>query len=150
VLNTSFNNNVEPIVDSVEEAITCLLTTGIQYLVAGNYLISERQLENLDPAHKSLIPRLLPSRKLVKRKKRVTGDRLEVICELESTANRLFSQRKIQISEETFATLQAADGNTSIADLMDSMGMSGGVREKQIIQELLDLWSNRTLILQPQ
>jgi carbamoyltransferase len=150
VLNTSFNNNVEPIVDSVEEAIACLLTTGIQYLVAGNYLISERRLENLGPVHKSLIPRLPPSRKLVKRKKRVTGGRLEIICELESTANRLFSQRTIQISEETFTLLQAADGNTSIADLTDWMGMSGGGREKQIIQELLDLWSNRALTLQPQ
>ena len=33
VLNTSFNHNLEPIVDSVEDAITCLLTTGLTHLI---------------------------------------------------------------------------------------------------------------------
>lgn len=39
LLNTSFNNNVEPIVDSIDDALTCFLTTGLNFLVIGEYVI---------------------------------------------------------------------------------------------------------------
>jgi len=42
VLNTSFNNNAEPIVDSVDDAIQCYLTTGLDYLVIDDYLIAKK------------------------------------------------------------------------------------------------------------
>lgn len=42
VLNTSFNNNVEPVVDSVEDAICCYLTTGLDKLVIGDFIITNR------------------------------------------------------------------------------------------------------------
>ncbi|MDR3479223.1 MAG: carbamoyltransferase C-terminal domain-containing protein [Burkholderiaceae bacterium] len=42
LLNTSFNNNVEPIVDSVDDAICCFLTTGLDKLVVGDYLLTHR------------------------------------------------------------------------------------------------------------
>jgi carbamoyltransferase len=42
LLNTSFNNNVEPIVDSVDDAICCFLTTGLDKLVVGDYLMTHR------------------------------------------------------------------------------------------------------------
>lgn len=41
LLNTSFNNNAEPIVDSVNDAVACFLTTGLEYLVVGEYLVSK-------------------------------------------------------------------------------------------------------------
>ena len=43
LLNTSFNNNVEPIVNSLEDALTCYLTTQLHYLVAGDYLIRKKE-----------------------------------------------------------------------------------------------------------
>ena len=42
LLNTSFNNNVEPIVDSVEDGVVSFLTTGLDYLVVGDYLAKKR------------------------------------------------------------------------------------------------------------
>jgi len=45
ILNISFNNNVEPIVDSVEEAIVCLLTTKLSYLIIGDYIVSKKKNE---------------------------------------------------------------------------------------------------------
>jgi carbamoyltransferase len=39
LLNTSFNNNHEPIVDSVEDAIVSFLTTGLTHLVLGDTLV---------------------------------------------------------------------------------------------------------------
>ena len=46
LLNTSFNNNAEPIVDTLDEAVTCYLTTGLDYLVAGDYLVTRRPAVN--------------------------------------------------------------------------------------------------------
>ncbi|MYM84902.1 nodulation protein [Duganella sp. FT50W] len=42
LLNTSFNNNVEPIVDSAADALACFLTTDLDRLVIGDYIISKR------------------------------------------------------------------------------------------------------------
>src|SRR3990170_4123707 len=47
VLNTSFNNNAEPIVDSVDDAVVTLLTTGLHALIVGDWLVSRRSDENL-------------------------------------------------------------------------------------------------------
>ncbi|WP_117211209.1 carbamoyltransferase family protein [Allorhizocola rhizosphaerae] len=41
VLNTSFNNHAEPIVDSVEDAIQCFLTTQLDHLVIGDLMVSK-------------------------------------------------------------------------------------------------------------
>lgn len=38
LLNTSFNNNAEPIVDSIDDAVVCYLTSGLNYLIVGDYL----------------------------------------------------------------------------------------------------------------
>lgn len=42
LLNTSFNNNAEPIVDSVRDAVVCYLTTGLDLLIVDNFLITRR------------------------------------------------------------------------------------------------------------
>jgi carbamoyltransferase len=43
LLNTSFNVNKEPIVNSPADAIKCFYSTGIDYLVMGNYLVSKNR-----------------------------------------------------------------------------------------------------------
>ena len=42
LLNTSFNNNAEPIVDSATDAIVTYLTTGLDDLVIGDYLVRKK------------------------------------------------------------------------------------------------------------
>ncbi|KPK42623.1 MAG: hypothetical protein AMJ78_01735, partial [Omnitrophica WOR_2 bacterium SM23_29] len=42
LLNTSFNVDKEPMVNSPKDAIRCFYSTGIDYLVMGNYLISKK------------------------------------------------------------------------------------------------------------
>src|SRR5262249_39554369 len=66
VLNTSFNNNAEPIVDSVEDAVSCFLTTGIHVLIVGDYLIHKQDILPGDNRLRQLIPELRPSRTLEK------------------------------------------------------------------------------------
>ena len=41
LVNTSFNINGEPIVESVEDAYKCFQTTNLDYLVLENYLIEK-------------------------------------------------------------------------------------------------------------
>jgi carbamoyltransferase len=42
VLNTSFNNNAEPIVNTPEDALNCFLSTDIDYLLIGDFLVRKR------------------------------------------------------------------------------------------------------------
>ncbi|ARQ60857.1 carbamoyltransferase NodU family domain-containing protein (plasmid) [Rhizobium sp. Kim5] len=42
LLNTSFNNNAEPVVDSVRDAVTTFLTTDLDALVIGPFLVKKR------------------------------------------------------------------------------------------------------------
>ncbi len=42
ILNTSFNVNGEPIVESPEDAIKCFMGTNIDVLVIGNYIINKK------------------------------------------------------------------------------------------------------------
>jgi carbamoyltransferase len=41
IMNTSFNDNNEPIVCSPEEAYNCFMKTGIDYLIMGNYIVKK-------------------------------------------------------------------------------------------------------------
>ena len=43
VLNTSFNDNAQPIVESPENAIDCFEDTQMDYLVMGNYIVSKME-----------------------------------------------------------------------------------------------------------
>lgn len=42
LLNTSFNVMGEPIVESPEDAVRCFFTTGLDYLVLGNYILGKQ------------------------------------------------------------------------------------------------------------
>lgn len=42
VLNTSFNIQGEPVVESPQDAIRCFFSTGLDYLIIGNFLISKK------------------------------------------------------------------------------------------------------------
>jgi carbamoyltransferase len=44
LLNTSFNVMGEPIVESPQDAIRCFFSTGLDYLVLGNYIVSKQPL----------------------------------------------------------------------------------------------------------
>jgi carbamoyltransferase len=46
VINTSFNVRGEPIVDSLEDALRCFATTGLDFLVLGNHVV-EKSTQNL-------------------------------------------------------------------------------------------------------
>jgi carbamoyltransferase len=45
VLNTSFNNNVEPIVDTPLDALVCYLTNALDHLIIANFLVTRKSVK---------------------------------------------------------------------------------------------------------
>ncbi len=145
LLNTSFNNNAEPIVDSVDDAVACFLTTGLDYLVVGDYLASKREKELPVPLCLGLVPTLRPSRKLVKRLGQRGGGEKYFI---ESTASRYFGEDRIEVSLSLFQALTNVDGRRSLLELLREQGVADDSIQSAG-HEAVDLWMRRVLVLRP-
>jgi carbamoyltransferase len=150
LLNTSFNNNMEPIVDSVDEAVVCYLTTGLHYLVVGNFLVTKKDLDPASPAYLGLVPNLPRSRKLVRRKNLARNGLLETVFEVDSTVSRFFSQPVVKVSEDAFDVLGAADGSKPLLALYKEAGIADEPAPERLTGELLELWSRRVINLRPE
>jgi carbamoyltransferase len=135
LLNTSFNNDAEPIVDSVDDAVVCYLTTGISHLVVGDYLVSRKQPEIDGAALRSLIPSLRSHQKLVKR-----GNTHAI----ESTTSSFFGPPRQQISADMFRMLCVPTGNVS-----ERCAVAGVTELAALSAELEHLWGRRAVSLVP-
>lgn len=140
LLNTSFNNHAEPIVDSVLDAVTCFLTTKINYLIIEDYLISK--LEVPETVYLNLYPSLPLQRHLVKKK---IGNSKNEYYLMRSLARFLGGEVNTVISENMYNILRLSDGKTSFNELIDKT--SCGNEENALLKEMLDLWDNRSVIL---
>ncbi len=149
ILNTSFNNNVEPIVDSIHDAVTCFLTTGLHYLVAGNRLVEKRELSDTDIAYRSLVPSLPLHRGLVKRVKLENENARNTSYQIDTRSSEFFSQRAVDVSKEMYALLQHMDGRKTFAQLAEDVGLHDHTSLERITREAVALWSQRVLILRP-
>jgi carbamoyltransferase len=148
LLNTSFNNNAEPIVDSVDDAITCFLTTEINYLVIDHFLV--RKAGSAATGLGKLILDFPAHRKLVKRKVRdaTTGD-FNAAFEIECTKSRFFGPTAVQISHELFSLLNLADGKKSINTLFKEAELGDIANATSLIKELIKPWTQRLITLRP-
>jgi carbamoyltransferase len=143
VLNTSFNNNVEPIVDSAHDAITSFLTTGLDLLVIGPFVARKRATS---PATwHSLSVSLPPYTRLLQTRAFVDTQRMQTTCEIQTSYSA--GVRK-QVSPELFQLLLTLDSKSSIGELLNTNGFSPE-RQESIVQELNELWSLRFVRLTP-
>lgn len=150
LLNTSFNNNAEPIVDSVEDAVVCFLTTDIDYMVVDNFLVRKRESSPSDLQMLELVASLPPTKKLVRRTGRNGDPPLEETSFLiESTANEYFGEHRAQISRQLFHLLLMGDGQTRLGDLARRMGVSEAAQLRSLTTEVAALWAQRMLRLRP-
>ncbi|HXQ71951.1 MAG TPA: carbamoyltransferase C-terminal domain-containing protein [Pyrinomonadaceae bacterium] len=150
LLNTSFNNNAEPIVDSVEDAIVCYLTTGLHYLVIGDYLARKKEIDSGHAALETLAPGLPNSRRLVKRKGQTEGGGVNSVFEIEGTMSHFFARTVIEVSPDVFSILMDADGKKSLKELIEENGIDDNHRRARVREEMFDLWTQRIIILRPQ
>jgi carbamoyltransferase len=137
VLNTSFNNNMEPIVESVEDAIVCFLTTGLDYLVVNDYVI--RKTETYDCLLLSMVvtvPIYLTLHTSV-------GTTKHVSHKIAFTNN---SKRETAVSKEAFELLTRADGKRTVAECLRLARIQP---TDSVLREMRELWTNRVIRLEP-
>ncbi|MBB5882402.1 carbamoyltransferase [Xanthomonas arboricola] len=139
VLNTSFNNNVEPIVDSIDDAIACFLTTGLQALVVGDFILTRKHAAN----RASLIPQLLNHVRLVERRQRQPDGTIADHCEIRrATWNGEASK---VLTPPLFALLRQVGDGASIEQLANAAGMAPEI----VLSTMEELWAERYLSLSP-
>ena len=142
LLNTSFNNNAEPIVQDVQDALTCFLTTGLDFLVIEDYLVRRRPDREL--AFDNLIPEFRPVTRLVRRLRTTLGGKRVVVQEIYLDHPK---GARTEISADAFALLEAVDGVRSLASLAATT--TSGLGE-DIRRELFRLWQGRFFLLRPE
>jgi len=141
LLNTSFNNNAEPIVQSVHDAVTCFLTTDLDFLVIEDFLI-RRQPDCLR-AIDELVPRFRPVTRLARRIRITAAGAREDVHEIYLDHT---NGPRAEISPAVFGLLEAADGTRTLSSL------AGNPRDlsDEVRAELYRLWQGRFLVLKPQ
>lgn len=149
LLNTSFNNHAEPIVDSVDDAISCFLTTELTHLVVGPFIATKRDLpaDALMRNLLKLVPRVPAYYRLTCRPRVKNDGGWAPVYALEHVKSDYFGRSR-EISRVTHDMLCHADGRSSVAELLDRTWVAA-VDVTAIVQELRTLWEERMVNVRP-
>ncbi|MER8640760.1 carbamoyltransferase [Mesorhizobium sp. M1365] len=143
LLNTSFNNNAEPIVDSVADAIATFLTTELDGLVVGPFLVKKRAATLQDWT--ALAVSLPPYVSLHQTRAYKAPDRRETHCEIRTTH---FSSDSVRISHDLFNLLMRIEGEAMLGDLLNTIAPDQAKRDA-VMEGLRRLWEQRLVRLHP-
>ena len=140
LLNTSFNNSAEPIVDSVEDAVIAYVTTGLHYLVIDDYWITKREVT--DELLMDCVVTIAPCAEFG-RTGTESGTTAWVKYRYE---NELGERAPVTISGRAFDVLCATNGQRTLRDLFERCGVTP---EENIVtvKEISQLWWMRLLKL---
>ena len=144
VLNTSFNNNAEPIVDSIHDAVVCFLTTKLNYLVIGDYLVHKKDVE--DQVYLRLVPTLPAHNLLIQTNRRIS---LKESARAYEIKNNIDNGYRSTMSAGVYHLLNESNGSMTLGEAMEKNGNSGAEEKKAIIAEILELWRSRFITMKP-
>jgi carbamoyltransferase len=144
LLNTSFNNNAEPIVDSAADAMACFLTTGLSHLVLGDYLVIKRD----NPPEQWLNMHVaLPGHIRVMQ---VTMSRSDGDVQTLYQCVNVATKRSVEISSRAHELISRCRPGQSMGELVMRSGDRLGPEDKRALsKEIFDLWGARMLALKP-
>jgi carbamoyltransferase len=149
LLNTSFNNNAEPIVDSPDEAIGCYLTTGLDVVIVGDYLLRRKAARIPDESFARLAPRLPVHERLVSAQRLNLETRTYVrTYVIQSTRPPPSGLPTALVSRAVYRVLELADGRRSVADLSGDAIVAAADRPA-LYAELQQLWARRVVTFSP-
>jgi len=141
LLNTSFNNNAEPIVQTVEDAVVCFLTSGLDHLVAGD-IIATKTGAGAETIL-TLTASLPQAAELIRTRRHVGPEQEQWVHDL---AWNYDASGRIEISADLYTLLSACDGARTLGDIATALGLAV---TPALIADLWSAWSDRTIILQP-
>lgn len=141
LLNTSFNNNVEPIVDSVDDAVACFLTTDLHKLVIADWIIEKA----LDPPLLTLAARLSAGWRMSASGVPDEGGAFVA----EPTAAVLSGSRSVAVSHAVFHLLTNAGGSRALSSRCATAGVRDSNALAAVAAEIRDLWERRVVTLTP-
>jgi carbamoyltransferase len=150
LLNTSFNNNVEPIIDSLRDGIVCFLTTELDYLIVGDVLVERKENDikkNLGKM-KIDIPRYV---RFEKTYKWLNGEKKQQ-CEYKLATSARWHDIDItrKISKKTFELLEMNHKtNDPIDTLINDIGVNDIQEREKVLLEIFSLWEERLINIQP-
>jgi carbamoyltransferase len=148
LLNTSFNNNAEPIVDSVDDAVTCFLTTGLSHLIIGRFIVTKKPVAERGRLSLILAPSLAAHRRLTRGTHRDGTNPSTYVSEIRSTKSRFFGPVAVPISDEVFAVMAIADGQRSLEELLRRACVPNE-HHLTVADDLFNLWSQRFIVCLP-
>jgi carbamoyltransferase len=142
LLNTSFNNNFEPIVDSIDDAVACFLTTGLDQLVISDWIVQKQPIFD----NRALLDfeiKLPATKRLVRRTNAFGSDQFLIEC----NADKVFVGDNVEISKRLFRALAESDGKTMGVHLKD-VGFDDHESD-ELAAEILSLWEKRAVTVCP-
>jgi carbamoyltransferase len=133
VLNTSFNNAHEPIVDTPRDAMNCFLSTNLDYLVIGDVIIEKKNNGSMECMIERLIPQI---------------SRRFYLCIVARTPGQMeyrvhdrYRDEYRVISKEAYCTLfAAADEQLPLGIALHRLALA---ETDRVRRELFQLWCER-------
>jgi 7-O-carbamoyltransferase len=139
LLNTSFNNNAEPVVQSLDDVLTSFLTTGLDGLVVEDYVVRAKASPDLG----ALVPKFRPVTRLVERRSG-GADTSSGAVDHEISLD-YDGGPTAKVSQELYELLSGVDGVTTLGSLAKPLG---GLSQK-LAAEVFALWQERFIVLNP-
>lgn len=143
VLNTSFNNNAEPIVESAEDALVCFLTTGLEYLAIGDWLVRKGTMDG--SSCQTLVLSIPPHYRLTHTRLLDDTGAPRSVYHLMASYD---AEQTLAISPATYEVLLTADGQTTVANLCAAAGYDHE-QTTGVLTQLYELWQMRAVSLTP-
>lgn len=140
LLNTSFRSHTEPIVDSVEDAVVAFLTTELDYLVVGDFVVERRTPSRADRL--SLRLSLPPYVRLQQTRRFVGPERMASSCQIRTTYD---ANLGIPVSRPLYELLMGLEGEKALSELLPASGDAAA--EEALLSELDKLWAKRLVRL---
>lgn len=142
VLNTSFNNNAEPIVDTVDDAVVSFLTTNLDYLIVDDYLVHKKgtDVQLLGDLYPSFAPYIRISKSELHR----YGPKYSYSKDIK--LSNTFNRKTFALSEELYQLLIKVNGTISLNHLLNELPAN---EQADILIKINELWEKRWIILHP-
>lgn len=134
LLNTSLNSNTEPMVATLADGIVTFLTTGIDYLVAGDFVAEKNPA--LQEKFSSLMLSLPPYVKIFRSKGYAERQKNSPRDEIRTSYDAQFRRK---ISPHVSELLLGLDGPKPLGELLQA----ANGKQSELLAELNQLWSER-------